>query len=86
MPRAYNKKEKLFYPDAARRLYLAVIAQAVTDVLENGEESEAAERWLLSRDFDVFVAPFACDPDSVRQKLALQFSQLGASFLPENIN
>ena len=34
------------------RLYLAIVNRAILDVLENGENSRAAERWLLSRDFD----------------------------------
>jgi hypothetical protein len=33
-------------------LYLAIVNRAVLDVLENGENSAAAERWLLGRDFD----------------------------------
>jgi hypothetical protein len=34
------------------RLYLAIVNRAILDVLENGKNSQAAERWLLSRDFD----------------------------------
>jgi hypothetical protein len=41
-----------FQSKAAERLFLAVVNQAVLDVLEHGEEAEDAERWLLSRDFD----------------------------------
>jgi hypothetical protein len=41
-----------FHPRAVERLYLAIVNRAILDVLENGEESDAAERWLLSRDFD----------------------------------
>jgi hypothetical protein len=37
---------------AAERLFVAVVNQAILDVLEHGEESEDAERWLLSKDFD----------------------------------
>jgi hypothetical protein len=37
---------------AAERLFVAVVNQAVLDVLEHGEEAEEAERWLLSKDFD----------------------------------
>jgi hypothetical protein len=38
----------------AERLFVAVVNQAVLDVLECGEEAEDAERWLLSNDFDDF--------------------------------
>jgi hypothetical protein len=37
---------------AAKRLFVAVVNQAILDVLEHGEEAEDAERWLLSKDFD----------------------------------
>ena len=37
---------------AADRLYLAIVNQAIFDVLENGEEAKEAEQWLLSREFD----------------------------------
>jgi hypothetical protein len=38
---------------AADRLFVAVVNQAILDVLEHGEEAEDAERWLLSKDLDV---------------------------------
>jgi hypothetical protein len=41
-----------FQPRAAERLFVAVVNQAILDVLENGREAEEAERWLLSQDFD----------------------------------
>jgi hypothetical protein len=41
-----------FKPQSADRLFVAVVNQAILDVLENGEEAEEAERWLLSKDFD----------------------------------
>ena len=41
-----------FRPLAKERLFLAVVNQAVSDVLENGKDAREAERWLLSRDFD----------------------------------
>jgi hypothetical protein len=47
-----------FHPDGIKRLYLAIVNRAVLDVLENGENSQAAERWLLSRDFDQLQAVF----------------------------
>jgi hypothetical protein len=53
-------QSKEFYPQAVRRLFLAVISQAVMDVLENGEEAVAAGQWLASRDFDSFVEPLGC--------------------------
>jgi hypothetical protein len=45
-----------FHPHAVRRLYLAVVNRAILDVLENGQESREAKRWLLSRDFDSLQA------------------------------
>ena len=45
-----------FYLTAVRRLYLAIVNRAILDVLENGQESREAKRWLLSRDFDSFQA------------------------------
>lgn len=40
------------FPRGVGRLYLAIVNRAILDVLENGKNSAAAERWLLSRDFD----------------------------------
>jgi hypothetical protein len=40
------------FPHGVGRLYLAIVNRAILDVLENGENSAAAEQWLLSRDFD----------------------------------
>ena len=34
------------------RLFVAIVNQAILDLLEDAQEAEAAERWLLSRDFD----------------------------------
>jgi hypothetical protein len=46
---------------ATERLFLAVVNQAISDVLENGKEAKEAEQWLLSKDFDaldrLFVSP-----------------------------
>lgn len=50
-----------FYSQAARRLFLAVIHQAITDVLENAEEAEAARQWLSSRDCMSLLEACACD-------------------------
>lgn len=41
-----------FHRQAVMRLFLAIVNQAIFDVLERGENSLAAEKWLLSRDFD----------------------------------
>ena len=43
-------------PHAVRRLYLAIVNRAILDVLENGQDSREAKRWLLSRDFDSLQA------------------------------
>ena len=43
---------------AADRLFVAVVNQAILDVLEHGEEAEDAERWLLSKDFDALQSLF----------------------------
>ena len=40
------------FPQGVTRLYLAIVNRAILDVLESGKNSAAAERWLLSRDFD----------------------------------
>jgi len=52
-----NQREKV-HPHAVRRLCLAIVNRAILDVLENGKESQEAERWLLSRDFDSLQATF----------------------------
>jgi hypothetical protein len=41
-----------FRQQATERLFLAVVNQAISDVLENGRDAKEAERWLLSKDFD----------------------------------
>ena len=48
------------FPQVAERLFLAVVNQAISDVLENGKEAKEAERWLLSKDFDALNRLFAC--------------------------
>jgi hypothetical protein len=47
-----------FEARAAERLFLAVVNQAILDVLEHGEEAKDAERWLLSKDFDALQSLF----------------------------
>jgi hypothetical protein len=46
-------------PRAAERLFVAVVNQAILDVLEKGKDAEDAERWLLSPDFDALHACFS---------------------------
>jgi hypothetical protein len=44
-----------FHPEAARRLFLAVVNRAIFDVLEKNEEAKAAQQWLLSKAFDNYA-------------------------------
>jgi len=44
--------DETFRQQAVGRLYLAIVNRAILDLLENGKNSPAAKRWLLSRDFD----------------------------------
>jgi hypothetical protein len=55
MQSQYNE----FRVPATERLFLAVVNQAISDVLENGKEAKEAERWLLSKDFDTLHKLFA---------------------------
>ena len=48
-----------FRVQTTERLFLAVVNQAISDVLENGKEAKEAERWLLSKDFDTLDRLFA---------------------------
>lgn len=43
---------------AAERLFVAVVNQAILDVLEHGEDAKDAERWLFSKDFDALQSLF----------------------------
>jgi len=52
-----------FYPQGARRLILAVVNQAISDVLENNGDAKAAQQWLLSREFDNLVELLSCDTE-----------------------
>jgi len=47
-------------------LLLAVVNQAIFDVLENDEEAKAAEQWLLSREFDNFAELLSGDAEVFR--------------------
>jgi hypothetical protein len=44
--------DERFRSKAVSRLYLAIVNRAILDLLENGKNSPAAKRWLVSRDFD----------------------------------
>jgi hypothetical protein len=57
-------QSKKFQPQGARRLALAVVNQAISDVLENNEEAKAAEQWLLSREFDNLVELLSSDAEA----------------------
>ena len=59
-----------FPPQATERLFLAVVNQAIYDVLENGKEAKQAERWLLSEDFDALDRLFACPAKPVKSPLS----------------
>jgi hypothetical protein len=56
-----TRQSEDFHPQAARRIFLAVVNQAIFDVLENNEEAKAAEEWLLSREFDNLSELLKCD-------------------------
>lgn len=58
-----------FSPRPAVRLFLAVVNQAIADVLENGKEAKEAEQWLLSKDFDTLDRLFACARKPVESRL-----------------
>lgn len=47
-----------FHPHVTERLFLAVVNQAIADFLANGKEAKEAERWLLSKDFDILERLF----------------------------
>ena len=64
-----SRQTNEFDPEATRRLFLTVIHQAITDVLENEGEAEAAERWLASIDFDCFLESFGCDTRLFQERL-----------------
>jgi hypothetical protein len=61
----YQSEE--FHPQAARRLFLAVVNQAIFDILENSEEAKAAEQWLLSEEFDNYVELLCWEGEVDRQ-------------------
>ena len=57
------RQSEEFYPRGARRLILAVVNQAISDVLEKNGDAKAAEQWLLSREFDNLVELLSCDTE-----------------------
>ena len=57
-PRMQSQSNE-FRPQATERLFLAVVNQAISDVLENVKEAKEAEQWLLSKDFDALDRLFA---------------------------
>ena len=57
-----------FHPEAARRLFLAVVNQAIYDVVENKKEAKAAEQWLLSEEFNNFAELFSGDAEGLYQQ------------------
>ena len=57
-----------FHPQAARRLFLTVVNQAIFDVLENNEEAKAAEEWLLSKEFDDLAELLIWDAEGFDQR------------------
>jgi hypothetical protein len=60
-----------FHPQAARRLFVAVVKQAISDVLENKKEAKAAEQWLLSEEFDNFAELVSWDAEGFHQQPAV---------------
>ena len=55
-----NEERPEMQSQSTERLFLAVVNQAISDVLEHGKEANEAERWLLSEDFDALDRLFAC--------------------------
>jgi len=47
-----QRQSKEFHPQAAERLFVAVVNRAILDVLDNREEAEEAKQWLFSKDFE----------------------------------
>ena len=81
MPRKSNELRA----QATKRLILAVVNQAISDVLENGKEAKEAEQWLLSADFDVLDSLFArsakatrtCDTESAKRPILINKASRG---------
>jgi hypothetical protein len=52
-------------------LFLAVVNQAISDVLENKKEAKAAEQWLLSEEFDNFAELLSWNVEGFHQQPAV---------------
>ncbi len=65
-----QRQSNQFPQQATERLFLAVVNQAISDVLENGKEAKQAERWLLSEDFDALDRLFVCPGKPVESPLS----------------
>lgn len=65
-----QRRSNQFPQQATERLFLAVVNQAISDVLENGKEAKQAERWLLSEDFDALDRLFVCQGKPVESPLS----------------
>ena len=63
-----TRQSEEFHPQAAKRMFLAVVNQAISDVLENNEEAKAAEQWLLSEEFDNFAELLSWDAEGFDQQ------------------
>jgi hypothetical protein len=57
------------------RLFLAVVNQAISDVLENSKDAKEAERWLLSKDFDALNRLFECPAKPMESPLQKGISE-----------
>ena len=56
-----------FHTHGLKRLFLAVVHQAISDVLENNEEAKAAQQWLLSEEFDNYAELLCWEGEVDRQ-------------------
>jgi len=52
-------------------LFLAVVNQAISDILEDKKEAKAAEQWLLSEEFDNFAELLSRDAEGFHQQPAV---------------
>jgi hypothetical protein len=53
-----QRQSEKFHSQATERLFVAIVNRAILDLLDNGEEAEEAEQWLLSKDFDTLENVF----------------------------
>lgn len=65
------RQSEEFHPQAARRMFLAVVNQAISDVLDNNKEAKAAEQWLFSEEFDNFAELLSWDAEGFDQQQAV---------------